>query len=92
MKIKKEKEALHKIKRNPKYFFKYANQFSKTRSRVGPLLNENGETIKDPFNMGEILRKQYESTFSPPDKEGNKETSDVETSKEKGDEERPENI
>ena len=76
MKIKKEKEALHKIKRNPKYFYKYAKQFSKTRSRVGPLLNKNGETV--PFHMGEILRKQYESTFSPPHNEGDKEALDVE--------------
>ena len=78
MKIKKEKEALHKIKRNPKYFYKYAKQFSRTRSRVGPLLNKNGETVKDPFHMGEILRKQYESTFSPPHNEGDKEALDVE--------------
>ena len=33
MKVKKEKEALTKIKRNPKFFYKYANYFSKTRSR-----------------------------------------------------------
>ena len=69
MRIKKEKEALHKIKRNPKFFYKYASKFSKTRNRVGPLINKEGETVKDPYYMGELLRKQYESTFSSPDTE-----------------------
>ena len=34
---------------------------------VGPLMNDKGETVKDPFQMAEILRKQYESAFSIPD-------------------------
>ena len=71
MKQMKEKEALSKIKRNPKYFYKYANSFSKMRSKVGPLLNRKGETVKDPFLMSEILREQYESAFSTPNPEYN---------------------
>ena len=66
MKLMKEKEALSRIKRNPKYFYKYANKHSKTPNRVGPLVNETGQSVKDPYLMAEILRKQYESTFSKP--------------------------
>ena len=67
MRLKKEREALGKIKRNPKYFYKYANKFSKIQNRVGPLINEKGESIKEPYLMAEVLRKQYESTFSKKD-------------------------
>ena len=63
MKVTKEKEALDKIKRNPKFFYSYANKFSKTKSRVGPLANEKGELVKDPYLMAQLLRKQYESTY-----------------------------
>ena len=33
----KERTAIKKIKEEPKYFYKYANQNRKTRSRIGPL-------------------------------------------------------
>ena len=71
MRLKKENEALCKMKRNPKYFYKYANSFSKNKNKVGPLMNEHGDTVKDPYLMAEILRKQYESTFSTPDPDCN---------------------
>ena len=48
MKIKKDKEAMGKIKRNPKYFYSHANKFSKIRSKVGPFIDETGNTIKEP--------------------------------------------
>ena len=67
MKLKMENEALGKIKRNPKYFYSYANKFSKIRTKVGPLIDNEGNTLKEPFEMAELLRKQYESTFSEPD-------------------------
>ena len=67
MKLKMENEALGKIKRNPKYFYSYANKFSKIRSKVGPLIDNEGNTLKEPFQMAELLRKQYKSTFSEPD-------------------------
>ena len=67
VRLKKENEALIKIKRNPDYFYNYANKFTKTKNKVGPLMDKNGETVKDPYKMSEVLRKQYESTFSEPD-------------------------
>ena len=68
-KRKKENEALSKIKRNPKYFYTYANKHSKLKNKVGPLVNEDEETVKENFEMAELLRKQYESTFSHPQPE-----------------------
>ena len=65
--MKNENEAMKRIKRNPKYFYSYAKKFSKSKNKVGPLTNEDGETVKDNFEMTELLRKQYESTFSEPD-------------------------
>ena len=48
------------MKRNPKYFYKYANSFAKTKNKIGPLMDKDGET-----------RQQYESTFSKPDTDFN---------------------
>ena len=71
MKIKKENEALSKIKNNPKHFYKFANSFSKIKNQIGPLIDNKGEMIKDSFLMAEILRKQYDSTFSTPRHDSN---------------------
>jgi endonuclease/exonuclease/phosphatase family metal-dependent hydrolase len=71
MRTGKENIALGKIKRNPKYFYSYANSFSKSKNTIGPLLNEAGETIKEPQEMAEMLRRQYEAAFSKPDPEFN---------------------
>ena len=68
-KNKKEKEALARIKKDPKYFYSYANRHAKIKNKIGPLINEKEETVKESFGMAEILRKQYESTFSQPREE-----------------------
>ena len=39
----------------------------KSFSGVGPLTKENGETINDPVETAEALKKQYEKVFSKPD-------------------------
>ena len=62
---------------------------------VGPLMNEKGEIEKDPYQMAEILRRQYESAFSTPDAELNIDNvSDfffnIEKDKEGGEDEREE--
>ena len=88
MKLKKEGEALGKIKRNPKYFYSYANKFSKIKTRVGPLADSNGETVKDPYLMAEMLKKQYESTFSDPvEGQKNQETEEEDKQEEEDKEE-----
>ena len=64
--IESENIALSKIRKNPKYFYNYANKFSKTKNKIGPLINHKGDVVKDNYEMTELLRKQYESTFSKP--------------------------
>ena len=39
--LKKEEDAIKKIKDEPKKFFKYANKNRKTRTRIGPLKSGN---------------------------------------------------
>ena len=40
-----------KIKRNPKAFYAYAKRFQKTKSGIGPLINEKDEIVKDHQNV-----------------------------------------
>ena len=54
-----------KILENPKFFFSYAKRFAKSKSNVGPLLN-NGNLSNDPQEMANILQEQYKSVFSDP--------------------------
>ena len=62
----KEDEAIRKIKKNPKFFYSYAKKFSKIKSGIGPFVNEYDELINDNYTMTEMLRKQYEKSFSQP--------------------------
>ena len=61
-----EKDAISKIKKNPRFFYSYAKKFSKTKCEIGPFIDEKGETITDPIQTSETLRKQYEKVFSDP--------------------------
>ena len=62
-----EQTAIVKMKKNPKAFFGYAKRFSKTKSEVGPFLDNRGDTITSPEAIAEKLREQYDSVFSTPD-------------------------
>ena len=64
--IKQEKDAIKNIKRNPRYFYKYAKKFSKNNGEIATFVKENGELTDDPGEKSEILRKQYESVASTP--------------------------
>ena len=59
----KEKEAIKKIKGDPKQFYKYANQNKKIRSRIGPLKSGNSY-YSGAKQMAQILSDQYKSVFS----------------------------
>ena len=63
--LRQEKLAVTKILENPKFFFSYAKRFAKSKSNVGPLLN-NGNLSNDPQEMVNILQEQYKSVFSDP--------------------------
>ena len=63
---RREQLALKSIKTNPKYFFSYAKKFSKTHTKIGPLLNELNNYTNSSPEMAEILSKQYSSVFTKP--------------------------
>ena len=64
-----EQKAIDAIKRNPKYFFSYVKKFSKTKSAIGPLKDQDGNYISDSKDMANILSTQYSSVFSIPQNE-----------------------
>ena len=61
-----EHKAISSIKKNSKYFFKYAKKFAKVKNQVGPLKDENGSFINNPLDIAEALSKQFSSVFSSP--------------------------
>ena len=62
---RKEKMAIEQIKRNPKYFWNYAMDKSKTKTKIGPF-KENDKLITDPKEKANLLKEQYQSVFSSP--------------------------
>ena len=74
---KQEHEALAKMKKDPKFFFKYAKKFSKSTSDIGPFLNQEGDVVTDGVTITEMLKEQYNSVFSSP-REDKKVSSPVE--------------
>jgi len=63
----KEAEATSKIKSNPKFFYSYANRFSKSKPKVGPLIDpDTNKLTNDPLLMANILQNQYKSVFTQP--------------------------
>lgn len=63
-KKKYEKKLAKNIKSNPKAFFKYANSKRKVRDRVGPLVDEDGNTISDDTTTANILNNFFSSVFT----------------------------
>ncbi|GAB1597698.1 hypothetical protein Ahia01_000046400, partial [Argonauta hians] len=63
-----EKEAyvVQNIKRNPKAFFMFANVTTSATSRIGPLLDTEGQLTGDPTQICGLLGKQYQSVFTEP--------------------------
>ena len=61
-----ENKAIHAIKKNSKFFFSYVNKMSKSKTKIGPLLNEDEMYTSDPKEMANILAKQFASVFSQP--------------------------
>ena len=56
--LKKEGDAIKKLKTNPKYFYSYAKRFSKTRNQVGQLVNKDGAVIIESSEQAELFRNQ----------------------------------
>lgn len=63
--ILEETKAINSLTTNPKYFYSFANRSSKISSSVGPLFI-NKELTNNPTEMANILKKQYDNSFSVP--------------------------
>lgn len=63
---RQEHAAVGAIKKNPKFFFSYANKLSKVRTSIGPLLLDSGNFTSCSKKMAELLSNQYVSVFSTP--------------------------
>ena len=64
---KKEYEVIQKMKKNPKVFYTYVKKFNKTLSRIGHLIDNEGNLHSDAKERANLLQKQYTAVFSNPD-------------------------
>ena len=64
--IVNEKKAIEKIKTNPRAFYTFAKQKSKTSTNIGPLIDKDNQLQSDPRDMSNILQEQYQKAFSNP--------------------------
>ena len=64
--MKQEKEALSKMKKDPKAFYNYAKKFSKATSDIGPFMSKEGNVVADAKTIADMLKEQYESVYSTP--------------------------
>ena len=61
-----ERRVVEVIRTNPKFFWTYANDRRKMRSRIPPLKRADGNLTADPAEKAELLQEQYASVFSDP--------------------------
>ncbi|MEM6738267.1 MAG: reverse transcriptase family protein, partial [Bacteroidota bacterium] len=61
-----ENKAIESIKKNSKYFFAYARKKAKVKTKIGPLIDNNGKFTMKNKEMADILSKQYSKVFSQP--------------------------
>ena len=66
-KLQDENRAIDAIKENPKYFFSYSKKSRKTKSTIGPLIDNNKQLKQNPKQMADMLQEQYASVFSDPE-------------------------
>ncbi len=63
-KITLEKNLAKNIKSNPKAFYRYMNNNTKTRFNVGPLKDDKNQLHTDDAKMVEILNTTFTSVFT----------------------------
>ncbi|HSZ24591.1 MAG TPA: reverse transcriptase family protein [Cytophagaceae bacterium] len=59
-----EVSLAEKIKLQPKAFYSYVRSKTKSKVKVGPLLNKNGKVIDDKREMCELLNDYFSSVFT----------------------------
>jgi len=62
-----ENKLAANIDQDRKSFFAYANSKSKSRVRVGPLVDLSGQTVSDPGSMCEIMNNYFTTVFTRED-------------------------
>ena len=62
--LRSEKTIVKGVKKNSKLFFKYAQKSRKTKDTIGPLKDTKDKLFSDPQNICEILKNQFEESFS----------------------------
>lgn len=65
----KELDMISKIKTNPKILYSYAKRNSKTKCKIGPLLDKVGKLQSNAVKMADLLQDQYLKAFSDPSEE-----------------------
>ena len=65
--LRKEINAIKKIKTNSRAFYTYAKQKSKTHTNIGPLIDDKNVLHSDSATMSNLLQEQYKKAFSNPD-------------------------
>ena len=63
-KIDEENNAIDKMKLNPKYFYSYIKKKTKSKSKIGPFVNDKGEILKE--HPADSLQSQYKSAWNVP--------------------------
>lgn len=63
-KKKYERKLTKNIKKDPKAFYKYARSKMNVKDRVGPLSDEDGETVTDDSKASEMLNNFFSSVFT----------------------------
>ena len=63
---KEEKDAIGKMKDNPKYFYTYSRKFSKTKETIHSLVKEDGSVVTEAAEQAAMLMEQYTSVASTP--------------------------
>ena len=61
-----EDQAVLNMKTNPKSFFSFSKKRQKTRSKIGPFIDQSGKPNPDPDFAAAELGKQYSSVFVEP--------------------------
>ena len=64
-----ERRIAKESKSNPKAFFSYVNRAKKTRGKIGPLKDEQGNIIIEPSAQAEYMNRYYATVFTRNDGE-----------------------
>ena len=61
-----ERRAIDKIRKDSKYFYKFAKRKNVLKTKIGPLSDPEGNLTHEPHVMANLLQNQYKSVWSDP--------------------------